>query len=178
MGKEISTRSKAPSAVSTQTSEDAKTAFELRQRGRSFGYICDHTSFNDPTEVARAIKSYEAGLAAVRQTEWQEGIDMELSRYDELQAEAWEIISNPPGKYDKDGVFLEHDMATKLKAMDTVLKVMKQRAELRGYTTVDPSDQKGIVVLVQGQEGTADYVKDLKRVVEAQELPASTKPGS
>ncbi len=137
----------------------------MRKSGKSFGYIIDNTSFTDAVEVARAIKAYGIELSQQAELDRQAAIDMELARLDALQDEAWQIMETETWKYNKDGDAIERDYSERLKAIETVLKIMKQRAELLGLNTIDPTEGAKTIVLIQGEQ--RDYVNRLKEIVQA-----------
>lgn len=112
-------------------------------------------------QVARAIKAYQIENSAGGELARQEHIEMELARLDAWMAETWEILDAEHWKYDKDGVALEPDYTAKLKVVETLLKISKQRVDLLGLTELDPMSQQATALVIQ----TATYVEDLKAVV-------------
>lgn len=165
MANEVSTRGNLPSETSTTTSDDVKKAYDWRRRGRSLGWIMDHTEFTSVYEVAMAVKAAQIEEHGQGEIERQDAITLELARLDALQAEAEEIITSEIWIYNKDGDAIDHDYDMKLKAINTVLKISKQRVELLQLNQIDASAATATVLLVQGQ--TADYVASLKEIVQS-----------
>lgn len=151
--------------VSTPTSEDSKRAFDLRRRGKSLGYIAEHTAFNDAMEVARAIKAFTLEQSTVAEANRQMNIEMELARLDAWQEEVEAVLDEELWIYNKEGDAVGPDYDIKLKAVQTLLKVSKQRVELLGLNEADAAAITNNVYLVQGE--TKSYVDKLKEIVQA-----------
>lgn len=165
MGTEVSTKSSLPSETSTPTSDDAKTAYDLRRRGRSFGYILDHTSYENAYEVAHAIKAYQIEMAGDSEIHRQEAIELEVARLDHLMAEMWDIMEQEQWTYNKDGDAIDRIFTDKINAAKVIISIIKQRAEILGLNEIDAIEGAAKVLVVQGQ--TADYVGTLKQIVQA-----------
>lgn len=151
--------------TSTTTSDDAKIAFDLRQRGRSFAYIIDHTDFVDSYEVASAIKAYQIEMAGGSEIKRQEQIELEVARIDTLMSEMWDIMDEEQWSYNKEGDAIDRIYTDKINAAKVILSCIKQRAELLSLTEIDAIAGAAQVLVVQGK--TADYVGTLKQIVEA-----------
>lgn len=165
MANEVSTRGNQVSETSTPISDDAKIAYDLRQRGRSFGYIIEKTSYESPYEVASAIKAYQLETSAGSELKRQEHIELEVERLNILMAEMWDVMEQEQWSHNKNGDAIDRIYKDKIDAAKVILSIIKQRSELLGLSEIDAIEGQAKVLIVQGT--TADYVSKLKEIVQA-----------
>lgn len=148
-----------------QTLAKAAQAVELRQRGVALRDILDETGFATYFELVAAMREYSATLVY----ETVEGrnlvIQNEIEGLNQLLTRMWAIIDNPPGKYNKDGDWLEADSGAVINATKTASDLIWKKVQLLGLLKEDIKELGAETIIISRDRGT--YLEDLKKISES-----------
>lgn len=122
-------------------------AYEMKVSGASLSDIAIELGYPNAIAVGQDIAAeLKKNIVEVTPEERQGLLSMELVRLDKLQKAVWKqaMYGDP-------------------KAIETVLKIMDQRAKRLQFEAVEASTGQATVLVISGHE--ADYVKKLKEIV-------------